>query len=225
MSVKLELKGFEDIKPIIDPKMWDKAFKRTVNDIVSQAFTQTRKSITSKWNINIKKVSANHYAFQSKQTKEIKKRSGHMFIHKARMNENEVVIGVSSKGGVPLILFPHKEFKISSKGKVSRVTKKTKITKKDKKVIGVKILKTGKETILRSSFKATMKSGHTGFFVRRTKSRLPILEKKSVSVTHMFATAEWEGVKGFEKILQKMWDKKSGSRFDFYLMKTLNTRS
>jgi len=207
-----ENEALKEFKKAVDKNVWDSAFKTTANEIAKQAFTKTRQSITKKFNIAIASLGKNHYAFKSKQTGEIKKTSGHLYIKPAYRNKGEIEIEVKGDG-IPLILFPHtfavKRYKT---GKVVRLTKKTKINQKDRKILkSVKIIK-GKETILKNAFVATMKSGHKGIFVREGKARLPILEKKAVSVRHMFKTAEWNGVRGFENILQKIWDEKAEAR-------------
>lgn len=62
-------------------------------------------------------------------------------------------INVSGKP-VPLVAYPHRQGK---KGVTVEVNK-------------------GKRTLVRSSFVATMKSGHKGVFKRKSEKRLPILE-------------------------------------------------
>ena len=212
MGVVLQVnEALKEFQKAVDSKIWESAFRITANEIAKQAFTKTRKAITEKYNISFKKFSENHYAFKSKQTGEIKKRSGHLYIVPAYRDKNSIEIKVIGDG-IPLILFPHKYSVMRHKtGKVVRLTKRTKLNPKDKKVLSVKIVK-GKETILKSAFIAKMPSGHTGIFVRESKERLPILEKKSVSVRHMFKTAKWEGVKGFENILQKIWNEKAEAK-------------
>ena len=212
MGVVLQVnEALKEFQKAVDKKVWESAFRTTANEIAKQAFTKTKQSITKKFNISIASLGKNHFAFKSKQTGEIKKRSGHLYIAPAYRDKNSIEIKVIGDG-IPLILFPHKYSVMRHKtGKVVRLTKRTKLNPKDKKVLSVKIVK-GKETTLRSAFIAKMPSGHTGIFVRESKKRLPILEKKSVSVRHMFKTAEWNGVKGFENILKKIWDEKAEAR-------------
>ena len=207
-----ENEALKEFRKAVNKSVWDSAFKTTANEMAKQGFTKTRQSITKRFNISIASLGKNHYAFKSKQTGEIKNTSGHLYIKPAYKGRNEITIRIIGEG-IPLILFPHtyavKRYKT---GKVVKLTKRTKINTKDRKVLkSVKIVK-GKETVLKDAFVATMKSGHEGIFERKSKARLPILEKKSVSVRHMFKTAEWNGNKGFESILQAIWDEKSEAR-------------
>jgi len=214
--MKLEIEGFEEIKRAVDKRVWDKAFKAVCNDIAKQAFNETRREIKKEWNINIAKISTNHYAFQSKVTKEIKKTSGHLFIKPAR-NGNFIEITASSEKGIPLILFPIKFVVERINGKVVNVRKNTKIKPTDKVMIKVKVKKS-KEIVLKNAFGAKMKSGHTGIFVRKGEKRLPILEKRVISARSMFEKA------GFEKILMKKWNEKASKRMEFWLNRKLGNR-
>ena len=226
MSVKLELKGFEDIKPIIDPKTWDKAFRNSANDIAREAFTKTRQSITSKYNINLKKISTNEYAFQSRQTKEIKKTSGHMYIRFAKISDNAIYVTTKAKGGIPLTLFPFTAVVVRDKTKKAvNITKRTKLKPFDKVNYQVKILKKGKPTTLKKSFFAKMKkSGHKGFFYRISEKRLKIKEKRAVSVEYMLENTKYKDVRGFENIFKKIWDEKVDKRMNFWIMRYLGKK-
>ena len=203
--------ALKEFQKAVDDKVWESAFKTTANEIAKQAFTKTKQSITKRFNISIASLGKNHFAFKSKQTGEIKKTSGHLYIKPAYKGRNEIEIKIIGDG-IPLILFPHKYSVMRHKiGKVVRLTKRTKINTKDKKILSVKVVK-GHDTVLRNAFIAKMPTGHSGVYIRESKKRLPILEKKSVSVRHMFKTAKWNGFKGFENILQALWDEKSEAR-------------
>ncbi len=212
MGITLKVnEALKEFQKAVDDKVWESAFKTTANEIAKQAFTKTKQSITKRFNISIASLGKNHFAFKSKQTGEIKKTSGHLYIKPAYRGKNEIEIKIIGDG-IPLILFPHKYSIMRHKtGKVVRLTKRTKINKKDKKILSVKVVK-GHDTVLRNAFIAKMPTGHSGVYMRESKKRLPILEKKSVSVRHMFKTAKWNGFKGFENILQALWDEKSEAR-------------
>ena len=212
MGVTLKVnEALKEFQKAVDKKVWESAFRTTANEIAKQAFTKTKQSITKKFNISIASLGKNHFAFKSKQTGEIKKSSGHLYIKPAYKGRNEIEVKIVGDG-IPLILFPHKYSVMRHKtGKIVRLTKKTKLKANDKKILSVKIVKSH-DTVLRNAFIAKMPSGHSGIYLREGKKRLPILEKKSVSVRHMFKTAQWEGVKGFENIVQKIWDEKGETR-------------
>jgi hypothetical protein len=218
MALKFEIKGFDEIKKALDKKVWDRAFKATCNDVARQAFTEARKEIKKNWEINIAKISTNHYAFKSKQTGEIKKTSGHLFIKPAFKNDRFIEIAAASEEGIPLILFPNTFMVKRENGRVVNITKKTKITHDDKLIIKAKIKKNKTIILKENAFYATMKSGHTGIFVRPTKKRLPILEKRVVSARTMFEQV------GFEKILMKKWNEKANERMEFWLNRKLGNK-
>ncbi len=203
--------ALKEFKKAIDSKIWNKAFKTTANEIAKQGFNKTKSSIIKRFNISIAALGKNHFAFKSRQTGEIKKTTGHLYIKPAYKNDNEIEINIKGDG-IPLILFPHSYSIVRhNTGKIVKLTKKSKVNKQDKKLITVKISKTH-NTLLKNAFIATMKSGHQGIFQRKDKSRLPIMERASVSVRHMFRNAEYNGVKGFENILQSVWVNKGEQR-------------
>lgn len=59
--------------------------------------------------------------------------------------------------------------------------------KQTRKGVPVVIVK-GQRKVIRSSFYATMKSGHTGIFKRKDKARLPVKELRTIGVAEMFSS-------------------------------------
>jgi hypothetical protein len=220
--MKFEIKGLDEIQEALSKKVWDKAFKATCNNIASSAFTEAKREIKKNWEINIAKVGTNHYAFKSKQTKEIKKTSGHLFIKPAKLSSNSdnvIEITSSSKNGIPLILFPN-TFVVEryKSGKVQNITKRTKIKPLDKVIIKAKIKKNKTVVLKENAFYATMENGHKGIFIRPADKKFPILEKRVVSVRTMFNQI------GFEKMLMKKWNEKAKDRMKFWLNRKLGNK-
>jgi len=68
----------------------------------------------------------------------------------------------------------------------------------------------GKRTLIRSAFEATMLSGHTGVFLRRTKKRLPIKELFTTRVSDVFndtgvlQSVAAKGLDAFDRTFQRV---------------------
>jgi hypothetical protein len=76
-----------------------------------------------------------------------------------------------------------------------------------RKGVSVAIVK-GRRTLIKSGFIATMRSGHRGVFVRVGRQRLPIIEKKAISIP-----SQWN-----QKIAEHARDA------DLYLQRRLQSR-
>lgn len=211
MGIKVQ--GLEEIKKALDPKLFEKVHRVSVNEVVGYAFTEAKKEIKGKWNIDIKK-DGKEWAFASKQTGKMNKRNGRMKIIKASQKKDYILIEIA---GTPLnlSLFEYSwnmEVQSKKKFKTKRAVakKKAKLSKVQQGRVRVKILK-GQVTTLKSAFVATMNSGHRGIFQRKSNKPLPILEKRTISPQSMFKEVD------FERILDRKLKKNLLKRFNHNL--------
>jgi len=81
--------------------------------------------------------------------------------------------------------------------------KKVRVRRKGRTYWGAsaKVLKKERARRYKGAFMATMKSGHTGVFVRKGSARLPILEKRVISPTTMVKMVDGEDI--VEEIFRK----------------------
>jgi hypothetical protein len=71
-----------------------------------------------------------------------------------------------------------------------------------RKGVSVAIVK-GKRTLIRSGFITTMRSGHRGVFVRAGRQRLPIIERKAITVPSQWNQRIAEHARDAEGYLQR----------------------
>ena len=216
----------EEWKKIVDEEKYKKALRNTAFDIAKQAFTQVRKGIKKEWYIGFQKENQKSYKIKSiagPSKGKVPKRDGQLLLRQIKDGSTIEFYAITHNGyGIPLILFPYKGVvKRNKTGKVVGITKKTKLKALDKIAVKIKIKRNEPPTVLEDVFEATMKSGHKGLFIRKEDKRLPILEKRVVSLPTMVKEAKspdgWG--KGFEEIVSNMWDKKKDKRFEFFLSK------
>ena len=206
-SIKIE--GLEEIRKALDPKLFEKVHRVTVNEIVNASFKKSHTQIKKKWNIDIKK-DGQEWAFAHKNTAKTNKRNGRMRIYNATIKNDYLIIHIS---GSPLNL---SLFEYTWKQEVSAtksLKKKRTIGKRMKSLgkvgrgrVRVKIKK-NEVTTFKSAFVSTMKSGHKGIYQRVAKRSLPILEKRVISAPSMFEQIDFKG------ILKKDMDEKLEKRF------------
>ena len=206
-SIKLD--GLDELKRTLDPQLFERVHRVTVNEIVGGAFKKSQTQIKKKWNIDIKK-DGKDWAFANKNTGKTNKRNGRMRLYKATAKDNYLIIHIS---GTPLNL---SLFEYTWKQEVSstKSLKKKRAIGKQMKSLGkigrgrvrVKIKKS-EVTTFKSAFVATMKSGHRGIYQRVAKNSLPILEKRIITPQSMFKQID------FEKLLQKDLNEKLEKRF------------
>jgi hypothetical protein len=212
MSIKIE--GLEELQKALDPKMFDKVFRATANEIVNGAFKKSHTQIKKKWNIDIKKEDKNDWAFAHKTTGKTNKRNGRMRIYRATQKDNSIYIHIS---GTPinLSLFEYTwnmevQSKKTFKAKKRVAKQKSKLNKVSQGKVRVKIKK-NEITTFKNAFVATMKNNHKGIFQRSSKSSLPILEKRIISAPSMFEQVN------FKRILEQDVNDKMVKRFTHHL--------
>lgn len=146
------------------------AFNETKKQMIKAQVAATNKAANTAVSRTIKLITK---AYNIKQ----KDLRAQITIIKANKNYPSIRIMVSHKG-IPLMDF---------KPKPNTVAQYTRPEK------GVSVeWKRGKRQIIKHSFIAKMKSGHTGVFLRKGKKRLPIKETYGPSAMQLFKTEEAE---------------------------------
>jgi hypothetical protein len=157
------------------------AFRETERQMIKAQVAATNKAANTAVSRTIKAVTKTYNIKQKDLRAQVS-------ITKANKNYPSVRIMVSHKG-IPLMDF---------KPKPNTVAQYTRPEK------GVSVeWKRGKRQIIKHSFIAKMKSGHTGVFLRKGKKRLPIKETFGPSAMQLFKTDEAE--KNLEEIFYERY--------------------
>lgn len=218
LAISIEGQGLELLKAQLDPTVFTKIHRTTVNEIVNNSFKKSHKEIKGKWNIEIKK-DGRDWVFANKQSGKFGKRNGRMRITRATIRSNTVIIDII---GTPLnlSLFEYSwnmevqsKKKFSTKRKVAQ--KKARLDKKTRGKIRVKILK-GQVKTLDHVFAAVMANGHRGIFRRKTNRPSPIAEQRVISPVSMFEQID------FDSLVSKEFDSNMLKRFNHNLERWSN---
>lgn len=218
MKISFNFENFEDIKKNTSPELFNKSLITTVNEIFNSSFSKARTQIKKKWNIDIKQE-GREWAFANKSTGKTNKRNGRMRLTRASIGSQYIILDIV---GTPLnlSLFEYTwtqeiESKKTFKSAMKVIKKKNKLDKVSQNKVRVKILKS-ETTTLESAFIATMSNGHIGIYQRYNNSKLPILEKRTITPQSMFIQVD------FENILNKDVNEKIFDRFSHNLNRLTN---
>lgn len=176
---KVAVSGADEVIKLFDPSVVRSATTRTLNELGSKAKTISVKSVTERFLIKKKDLSET-----STGDSRIKMRA-------AYRGNDTVVIDIEGRP-ISLAYFGAKQVTRTVHGvritdrKGSRAQKRSKLDQG----VTVEIVR-GKKTTLGHSFIAKVKAGktgglHTGVFIRSGKARLPIYEKRMITVASMF---------------------------------------
>lgn len=190
MIFRVELKGIDEAMALFDPKRIQKAVASALNKTAAKAKTAAISAITDKY--NIKKT---HLGTTATGNSRIK-------LQAASIGNQQAIISISGRP-ISLAYFGARQVVVSSKGQIRLTTRdKSRILKRKPGVMGVtvEIIK-GKRTPLQGAFLAAVKAGDSGFhigvFQRHGRKRLPIFEKRMITVASMF------GSKAVEDVIRK----------------------
>lgn len=180
MNLQFKIEGLDEVKKLLDPaRTIQAATPRSLNEVARKCRTAAIDSITQKFNIkkgDLSQTSTGHSRIK---------------VFPAVRGSNQATIEFSGRP-ISLAYFGARQISRSSAG--VRVTNRngSKMQKRAKGATGVTVeIVRGKRTVLGSSFVAKVVAGktagfHTGVFNRLTKARLPIAEKRLITVASMF---------------------------------------
>lgn len=217
---KVEMKGLEKAMEAVSPQTLQKATTSALNKLVSQVRTAAVKKVTDKWNIKRSDLTTTG---TGKARLEIKRATwGNQT---ATLTITGRSVSLSYFGAIQLNRGATIAGKIGKFDK-SNANKKTgsMITKAQKtglQGIAVQILKGGKTTMLPSAFFARVNAGYHGFhigaFNRKGKARLPIAEKRLISIPSMFNQAPV--MAEVQRVIDEKWSYIFVHELNFYLDK------
>lgn len=170
--VRVELKGYKEALGIFDSKPVKRAAVSALKKVAKAAVSSVSSEIRTVYNVK-----------KSDLDPRLK-------IRPARADSLAAEIEISGKG-MSLSFFGAKQ--TAQNRTVTRAGKnmKVKTTKRSAAFQGVTVeVEKGKKTQLRSAFMTRMKSGHIGVMRRQGKDRLPIYEKKVISLASMLENAK-----------------------------------
>lgn len=170
LTVKLE--GIKEVRRIFDEKVVNRAARQAINETVRGVRTATGKEIRKEWNIKSTDL--------SKKLRAIKM---------AKAGDLEGI--VQAKGAsISLAYFGAKAYR----GRMVQTRTSGRKLKRasGKRGVYVKTRRSGGATHLPTAFMSAVRAGkggsyHTGVFQRAGKSRLPIVERRVITVASMFA--------------------------------------
>lgn len=169
--------GLDEVYRLFDPSAVQPAMTRTLNEMGKKSKTVVTKSITSNYNIKQKDLAETS--------------TGHSRIKLYPASRGADVVTVEARGrpislayfGATQVIKTGSGYQMKDRNG-SRFQKRTKLSQG----VTVEITK-GQKTAFRSSFIVPVKAGksgfHTGVFNRYGKSRLPVFEKKVITVASM----------------------------------------
>lgn len=169
MELKIEIKGLEEVKKMLDPKIYRSAMRATLNDLSSAVSTQVSKQIKDRYTLPSARI---------KQGIDIKK---------AGADDMRAVLTFSGK---PPGLQHYKavqtlvnvQRKQTSKG---IVTKRFKRARQMMKGVSVEVIRGGRK-LVRGAFLMTTTKGGGGVWRRKGEDRMPIERRFGPSIKGMF---------------------------------------
>lgn len=170
--VRVELTGYKEALGIFDSKPVKKAAASALRKVAKAAVSTASSEIRGVYNVK-----------KSDLDPRVK-------LSLPRIDNLSAVINISGKG-MSLSYFGAKQ--TAQNRTITRAGKdmKVKTMKRSATFQGVTVeVEKGKKTQLRSAFMTRMKSGHIGVMRREGKARLPIFEKKVISLASMLENAK-----------------------------------
>lgn len=169
MEFKIKIKGVEEAKKMLDPKIYQKAMRATLNDLSSAINTQVSKEIRERYTLPSARI---------KQGIDIKKAVGNNM--RAILTFSGKPPGLQHYRAIQTLVNVQRKI---SKGSI--ITKRLKRARQMMKGVSVEVIK-GRRKVVRGAFLATTGKGGIGVWHRKGKERLPILRLFGPSIRGMF---------------------------------------
>ncbi|MDU0458524.1 MAG: phage tail protein [Geobacteraceae bacterium] len=209
---KIQIKVDEDLKRFLDPATIQKATASALNKVMNQAKTAAVNAVTDRWNIKKSDLTTTGTG------------KARLKITRATWESQVVTLNISGRPLSLSLFAPRQVIGATVRSRLGNAIKTGKITGRMKKAgpvpqgVLVQLLK-GQTTYLHKSFLASVRAGnagnHIGVFNRMGKSRLPILEKRLISVPSMFAKGNI--IQEVEKVVNEKFDGIFRHELDYYL--------
>jgi hypothetical protein len=209
---KIELKGLKEVEKMLDPKIYQAAATSTVNKLMAKAKTAAVDKAVTIWNIKKSDLTTSSTG------------KARLQVRRATWGDMTATLTITGRP-LSLSLFGAKQVMGGSyRAKKVDSIRQGRVTAKMKKAgplpQGVLVqLQKGKTTLLRSAFMARVKAGdqghHVGVYQRQGPARLPILEKRLITVPSMFAQPRI--MQAVEKAVSENTQKIFNHELEFYL--------
>lgn len=211
MIFTVKMTGIDEAMAACDPKNVQRAVTSALNKTAAKARTAAISAVTEKYNIK-----KSHLGTTATGNSRIKMTA-------ATMGNQQAVISISGRP-MSLAYFGARQVVVSSKGQIRLTARdKSRLLKRKPGVMGVtvEILK-GQRTALQGAFLAAVKAGNTGFhigvFQRHGSKRLPIFEKRMITLASMFGNKRVEDV--IAKAVSDNFERIFAHELDYYTGKT-----
>lgn len=209
---KIELKGLEEVKKRLDPKVFQAAATSTVNKLMAKAKTAAVNEAVNVWNIKKGDLTTTSTG------------KGRLVIQRATYGNMTSTMTITGRP-LSLAMFGAKQIMGGMyRTKDGDAVKNRRVTGRMKKAgpipQGVSVqLKKGRTTLLRTAFLSRVKAGnqgyHVGVFNRRGPGRLPVLEKRVITVPSMFSQPRIMQV--VEKVISENQQKIFNHELEYYM--------
>jgi hypothetical protein len=211
---KVEVKGIAEAMEAFDPKKVQAATASALNKLMDQVKTAAVKKVTETWNIKRNDLTTTGTG------------NARLQIKRATWGNQTVTLFITGRPvslsyfGAVQIYGTRTRSRKGNEIKPGAVTKR--MLKAGPLPQGVKVqIKRGQQTILKSAFLARVKAGgqgqHIGVFNRYGKARLPILEKKLISIPSMFGQAPV--MSEVQRLINEKWESIFRHELTFYMNK------
>lgn len=203
--MNINLTGLDEIKSLLDEKVYAKALSKTLNELVALAKTEVSKQIRKRYNIKKRDLDR------------------HIRIDKSNPNRPIAWINIKSKQGISLYRFSPSQLKPKKKRVVEhsrKINGKTYKVQSHKRtyagVTKVKVLKNENRKVVKSGFISTVRGEHTAIFKRAKGSRSKLKKLYTVDVVGMFNEI---GIKVVQRIIDENYDKIFWRNLDYLIKK------
>ena len=209
-TVKVE--GIREAMEALDPKKVQAAASSALNKLMAQVKTAGVNKVASTWNIKRNDLTTTGTG------------KGRLQVKRATWGNMETVLAITGRS-ISLSYFGAVQiYGNRTRTRKGQEIRQGKLTGRMRKAgpmpqgVIVELIK-GKRTYLKSAFLAKVKAGnqgqHIGVFNRLGMSRLPIMEKKLISIPSMFSQAPV--MAEVNRVINENWEKTFKHELEFYL--------
>lgn len=169
--------GIDEALRLFDPAVVQSSVTRTLNELGKKSKTIITKAITNKYNIKQKDLAENS--------------TGHSRLKMYAAARGTDVVSIEASGrSISMAYFGATQVTRTATGYQMKDRKGSRFQKRTKMSQGVTVeINKGDKTALRNAFISKVNAGtkgfHTGVFNRYGKSRLPIFEKRVITIASM----------------------------------------
>lgn len=205
-----------DIMRETDPQVHKAVFTRAANDVILRSIPKLNTQIKRKWNLVMTPRGKYDWVVASALDRSASSAGGKINFRAASVERplititmdgspiNDMRFNYSFAAEVKAAMGLKKQAKI--------IKKMNKTSEKDLKRPRVKILKGGSTTTLHNAFYATMPTGHTGIYRRKSGEKKKMMELRTITLPSMFKQLK------YNSMLEAHFQENMTKRYDHYLL-------